>query len=146
MIKGYECMRGAGRKIISFVVMVSLIVTTTVAWAATPTVEIVAMAHPPVQSVLKPLRDWLAQQGKKIRVIEVDAESPQGKSRLEAIELKGHIPIAIMINNKTSYRRANGDSVSFVNFPAVKESPSGVRGNWQIQDVQAALLEQISKQ
>lgn len=30
------------------------------AHAAQPVVEIIAFAHPPVLSVLKPLRDWLA--------------------------------------------------------------------------------------
>jgi hypothetical protein len=32
-----------------------------------------------------------------------------------------------------------------VNFPAVKESPPGIRGDWQIADVQALLTERISK-
>lgn len=125
--------------------MTLAVFTTAISWAGAPTIEIVAMAHPPVQSVLKPLRSWLAQQGNKVRVIEVDAESPQGKTRLESVGLKGHIPIVIMINKKSEYRRANGETVKFVNFPAVKESPPGVRGNWQIQDVQSALLEQFGK-
>jgi hypothetical protein len=67
------------------------------AWAAPPTIEIIAMAHPPVQSALKPLREWLASQGSKVRVVELDAESPQGEKRLEAVGQRGHIPIAVVV-------------------------------------------------
>ena len=41
------------------------------AWAAKPTVEIIAMAHPPVQDALRPLRDWLAAQSGRLRVVEI---------------------------------------------------------------------------
>lgn len=139
-------MRAMRRNVIFCVAaIVSFALTTAVAWAVTPSVEIVAMAHPPVQSVLRDFRGWLAQQGDKIRVIEIDAESPQGKARLESIGLKGHIPIVILVNGKTHYRNVHGADVEFVGFPAVKESPPGVRGNWQIEDVQAMLLAQLRK-
>ena len=113
--------------------------------AAAPTVEIIAMAHPPVMSALKPLRDWLAQQGGKLKVVEIDAESPQGEKRLAAVGLDGHVPILILIDGKYQHRRQDGSAVSFVNFPAVKESPPGIRGDWQIADVQALLTDRISK-
>jgi len=103
------------------------------------------MAHPPVQSALKPLRDWLAQQGDKLKVVEIDAESPQGEKRLAAVGLAGHVPILILIDGKYQYRRQDGGAASFVNFPAVKESPSGIRGDWQIADVQAMLTDRITR-
>lgn len=124
---------------------VVLVITSGTSWAAVPTVEIIAMAHPPVQSALKPLRDWLGSQGSKFRVIELDAESQQGEKRLAAVGLNGHVPIAILIDGKMQYRRKDGNSVTFVNFPAVKESPSGIRGDWLTEDVQAALLEPLNK-
>lgn len=114
--------------------------------AAQPSIEIVAMApHPPVQSALKPLREWLAKQGGKLQVAEIDAESPQGVKRLASIGLAGHVPIAILIDGKQQYRRKDGSMVTFVNFPAVKESPPGARGDWQIADVQAVLTESMNK-
>lgn len=113
--------------------------------AAPPTVEIIAMAHPPVQSALKPLRDWLSGQSGKVRVVEIDAESPTGEKRLETVGLKGHVPIAILIDGKTAFRRKNGSAVNFVNFPAVKESPAGIRGDWLTEDVQAAVVERLAK-
>jgi len=114
------------------------------ALAATSTVEIVAMAHPPVVAALKPLRDWLARRDGKLRVIELNAESPAGTKRLAAIGLTGHVPMAILIDGKPRYRRKDGATVSFINFPAVRESPPGVRGGWLIEDVQAAITERMN--
>lgn len=129
----------------SAVAVVALAIASGTAWAAAQTVEIIAMAHPPVQSALKPLRDWLNSQGSKFRVVELDAESQQGEKRLAAVGLNGHVPIAILIDGKMQHRRKDGNSVTFVNFPAVKESPSGIRGDWLTDDVQAALLERLDK-
>jgi hypothetical protein len=114
-------------------------------WAAQPTIEIIAMAHPPVQNALKPLREWLVSQGSKVRVVELDAESPQGEKRLYAVGQRGHIPIAILIDGKMQFRRKDGTGVTFLNFPAVKESPAGIRGDWLTEDVQAALLERVNR-
>lgn len=108
-------------------------------WAGSPTVEIVAMTHPPVQAALKPLRDWLTLQGGKLRRVELDAESPAGETRLQSVGLTGHVPILILIDGKYSFRRKDGSKVAFVNFPAVDSSPPGVRGNWVAGDVEAQL-------
>ena len=113
------------------------------AWAAQPTVEIIAMVHPPVQDALKPLRGWLASQSGRLRVVEIDAESAQGEKRLETVGLKGHVPIAILIDGKYRHRRKDGSQVAFVNFPAVKGSPPGIRGEWVMADVQAVLTRRM---
>lgn len=112
--------------------------------AATPTVEIVAMAHPPVVAALQPLRDWLAGQGKRVRVVEIDAESPAGEQRMRAVGLQGHIPILILIDGRHVFTRKAGGSVAFVKFPDVPGSPPGMRGNWRIADVQAVVLAAMS--
>jgi len=103
------------------------------------------MAHPPVQSALKPLREWLSGQAGKVRVVEIDAESSTGVKRLETIGLKGHVPIAILIDGKTQFQRKDGSAVNFINFPNVKESPAGIRGDWLTEDVQAAVVERLGK-
>lgn len=110
-----------------------------VARAAKPTVEIIAMAHPPVQDALKPLRGWLASQGGKLQVVEIDAESPQGEKRLSLVGLNGHIPITILVDGKYRHQRKDGSTVDFVNFPAAKGSPPGITGNWTTADVEAVL-------
>lgn len=109
------------------------------AWAAQPVVEIIAFAHPPVQSALKPLRDWLTSQGSKLRVVEVDMESAEAEKRLAAVGLKGHIPIVVLVNGKYKHTRKDGSAVEFVGFPAGPGTPVGVRGGWSAEDVQALL-------
>lgn len=110
---------------------------------APPTVEIVAMAHPPVKMALAPLRQWLAAQGNKVKVIEVDVESPLGEKRLAAVGLDGHIPIVILIDGQYRQRRKDGATMEFVNFPAIDSAPPGVRGKWTTADVQAVLSERM---
>ncbi len=109
----------------------------------TPTVEVIAMAHPPVQSALKPFREWLANQGSKVSVVEVDAESTEGAKRLAAAGLTGHVPILILIDGKYRYRRSDGAFLEFVNFPAAAENPLGGNTTWSIKDVQAAVSERM---
>lgn len=109
------------------------------AWAAQPVVEIIAFAHPPVQSALKPLRDWLASQGGKLRIVDVDMESPEAEKRLAAIGLKGHIPIVVLVDGKYKHMRKDGSAIEFVNFPNGPGTPAGVKGGWSAEDVQALL-------
>ena len=111
--------------------------------AAQPTVEIIAMVHPPVQDALKPLRSWLASQGAKLRVIEIDAESAQGEKRLGSIGLKGHIPITILVEGKYRHQRKDGGTVDFVNFPSANGSPPGITGNWTTADVEEVVSGRI---
>jgi ABC-type glycerol-3-phosphate transport system substrate-binding protein len=108
--------------------------------AAPPlTVEIFAMPHPPVRAALQPLRDWLAKQGGRIQVREVDIESPEGVKRMKAAGLSGHVPVLIMIDGQHNFRRQNGSQVAFVNFPNTPDTPAGARGEWTTADVQAVL-------
>ncbi|MDP1612157.1 MAG: hypothetical protein Q8M11_13975 [Sulfuritalea sp.] len=109
------------------------------ALAAPPTVEILAMPHPPVKMALAPLREWLAAQGTKLKVVELDVESPQGENRLAAVGLSGHVPIVILIDGKYRQQRKDGSALEFVNFPAIAGAPSGVRGSWTTADVQSVL-------
>ncbi len=114
-----------------------------IAWAAPPVVEVIAFAHPPVQSALEPLRDWLALQGAKLRVVEIDMDSPQAERRLQAVGLKGHIPIVILIDGRYRHRRADGSPVEFVSFPVGPGTPPGVKGTWSAADVEAVLTPRL---
>ena len=109
------------------------------AHAAQPVVEIIAFAHPPVQSALKPLRDWLAAQGSRLKVVEIDMESPAGEKRLQAVGVKGHVPVVVLIDGQHLHRRADGSSVDLVSFPAGPGTPPGVKGSWSSADVEALL-------
>jgi hypothetical protein len=63
------------------------------ALAAPPTVEIVAMPHPPVKMALASLREWFAAQGGKLRVKEIDSESTEGAKRMQALAASGPPPM-----------------------------------------------------
>ncbi len=110
-----------------------------VAHAAQPVVEIIAFAHPPVQSALKPLRDWLAAQGTRLKVIEIDMESPVGEKRLHAVGVTGHVPVVVLIDGQHLHKRADGSAVDLVSFPAGPGTPPGVKGTWSAADVEAIL-------
>jgi hypothetical protein len=113
------------------------------ACAAPPTVEILAMPHPPVKMALAPLREWLTAQGAKLKVVETDVESPQGEKRLAAVGLAGHIPVVILIDGQYRLKRKDGAALNFVNFPNTPGTPPGARGEWTTADVQAVLAERL---
>lgn len=109
------------------------------AQAAPPTVEIVAMAHPPVKAALAPLRTWLSAQGGKLRVVEIDADTPAGGKRLAAVGLRGHIPVVILIDGQYRLTGPDGRKHAFYNFPNIEGAPPAVRGAWTTNDVQTVL-------
>src|SRR5674476_748058 len=55
------------------------------ALAAQPVVEVLAMAHWPVQRALKPVRDLLAKYQGRVHVTDIDIESADGVKRLKAV-------------------------------------------------------------
>ena len=107
--------------------------------AAQPVVEVLAMAHWPVQNALKPVRDLLAKYQGRVRVTEADIESPDGVKRLKAVGLKGHIPIVLLIDGNKSFKRADGKTVDFVNFPVAADNPLNMNVTWSVADFEAAL-------
>ncbi len=109
------------------------------AHAASPVVEIIAFAHPPVQSALKPLRDWLAAQGARLKVIEIDMETAAGEKRVQSVGVTGHVPVVVLIDGQHLHKRADGSPVDLVSFPAGPGTPPGVKGTWSAADVEAIL-------
>ena len=113
---------------------------TQIAAAGQPVVEIISLPHWPVQEALQPVRDALARFGGRIRVIELNADEPDGKKRMKSAGQKGHIPALILIDDMYRYTRPDGTTVEFINFPAAANSPMGLSGAWTAKDVEAALL------
>lgn len=93
--------------------------------AAPTSVEIVAFAHPPVVQALQPLRTWLSAQGAQVRVLETDMESPAGTQRLQALGIKDHVPLVILVNGSYRHKRSDGSPVELVGFPANTGSTKG---------------------
>ena len=107
--------------------------------AAQPVVEVLAMTHWPVQNALKPVREFLAKYDGRIRVVDTDIEGADGVKRLKAVGLKGHIPIVLLIDGKKDFKRADGKTVDFVNFPVAAGNPMNLNGTWSVADFEAAL-------
>ena len=114
--------------------------------AAPPVIEVLAMAHWPVQRALKPVRDILGKYDGRVRVVETDIESTEGEKRAKSVGLRGHIPIVILIDGNKSFKRADGTSVEFVNFPTAAGNPMGLNGAWTIADFEAALRAALGEQ
>jgi hypothetical protein len=113
----------------------ALLLSLGAAWAAQPVVEIIAFAHPPVQSALKPLRVWLASQGNHARVVEIDMETPAGEKRASAVGVTGHVPILILVDGKYSFTRKDGTAIELKSFPAAPN----MKGSWNIDDAKAVI-------
>jgi hypothetical protein len=109
------------------------------ALAAPAVVEVLAMAHWPVQNALKPVRAVLAKYEGRVRVVDMDIESPDGEKRAKAVGMKGHIPVILLINGSKSFKRDDGKTIEFVNFPVASGSPMGLNGTWSVADFEAAL-------
>lgn len=114
--------------------------------AAQPTVEIIALSHWPVRNALKPARAFLDKLAGRVRVVELDAESPAGEKRTGALGLKGHIPILIVIDGSYRFKRQDGSAVEFKDFPAKAANPLGLNGTWSEADFEAVVNAQLGKQ
>jgi len=124
------------RTLVSSAFAAALLLSMGAAWAAQPVVEIIAFAHPPVQSALKPLRDWLSSQGKHARVVEIDMDTPAGEKRAAAVGVTGHVPILILVDGKYAFNRKDGAAIELKSFPATQN----MKGSWTIDDAKAAIF------
>lgn len=107
--------------------------------AGTPTVEIIALPHWPVKAALKPVRAFLATLDGKVKVVELDAESPAGEKRIAALGLRGHIPILLVIDGNDQFKRSDGTGVLFKDFPARPGQKLGINGLWSVADFETAV-------
>lgn len=132
------------RGIAAGIAVVVLTALSSVANAASPTIEILAFSHWPVQNALKPVREVLAKYEGKIKVVELDVDKPEGAARLKAVGLKGHIPVVIIVDGQFRHRRPDGTTIEFMNFPAAATaSPMGLDGKWRAEDVEAVIKERL---
>jgi ABC-type glycerol-3-phosphate transport system substrate-binding protein len=127
------------RTALAAIAAAAVIVLAGEAVAAPPVVEVLAMTHWPVQNALKPVRELLAKYQGRVRVVETDIESADGVKRLKTVGLKGHIPIVLLIDGNKSFKRADGKTVDFVNFPVAADNPLNLNGSWSVADFEAAL-------
>ncbi len=116
------------------------------ALASVPTVEIISLSHWPVRSALKTVRTFLGKLDGRVKVVELDAESPEGEKRIGALGLKGHIPILLVIDGSYRFKRPDGSAVEFKDFPAKAANPAGLNGQWTEADLEAVVNAHMGKQ
>lgn len=123
------------RTIIKGVSATALLLSVGAVRAAQPVVEIIAFSHPPVQSALKPLRDWLANQGSHMRVVEIDMETAAGEKRAASVGVTGHVPILILVDGKYAFTHKDGTTIELKSFPAAPN----MKGAWTIDEAKAVI-------
>lgn len=119
------------------------LISSPIAHAAQPLVEVISMPHWPVKAALKPVFEVLIKLGDKIRVIELNTEDAEGKKRMKSVGKRGHIPVLILIDGKYRHQLPNGKKVEFINFPGGASSPMGISGSWTPKDVEAVIFERL---
>lgn len=75
----------------------------------------------------------------RVKVVEFDAESADGEKRINSTGLKGHVPMLLLINGSDRFKRADGTTVEFKDFPAKAGNPLGLNGSWTVDDFKAAV-------
>jgi hypothetical protein len=131
--------------IVSLAAGVAISILAGPALAAQPTVEIIALTHWPVQNALKPVRDFLGTLGSQVKVVELNAESPDGEKRIKAVGEKGHVPILLLVNDSDKFKRPDGTAVVFKDFPAGAGNPPGLNGTWSVADFEGAVNAALGK-
>lgn len=66
------------------------------------------------------------------RVIKLDSESAAGEKRIKAVDLKGHVPILLLINGSDKLKRSDGTAIVFKDFPAGAGNPLGLNVSWSV--------------
>jgi hypothetical protein len=125
--------------------LILLLAKTYEAYGAELNIEIVALTHYPVRDALKPVRDFLGTLGSQVKVVEFDAGSADGEKRIQAVGLKGHVPIVLLINGSDKFKRADGTQIEFKDFPAKVGNPLGLNGSWSVADFEAAVNAALGK-
>lgn len=92
-------------------------------------VDLVYLNHPPVQPVLKDIEKVLADYKGKASVTRHEADTAEGKKFADEHSLTGHVAIAVLIDGE----------VEFKGFPVGEAPVKSAEGDWEIEDLDAAL-------
>jgi hypothetical protein len=105
---------------------------------AGPRIDILYLNHPPVQPVVRDIDEVLASYQEKITVRRLDAESEEGRKFAAAKGLTGHVALAVLFDG-TPEVHMNGRTVRFEGFPQGRSPLASAQGNWNMDDLRAAI-------
>jgi hypothetical protein len=132
------------KKIIGFCLLTaSLICIPWVAKAADPVkVEVLYMAHGPLQDTLAGLKKVFSQYNGKVAVSWYDFDSKEGEAFMAKKNIKQHVPLVIWMNNQSTFK-VDGKDTLFSGFPT-GAGPASFQGKWTNADVQK-VLDQLTR-
>ncbi len=105
-------------------------------------VEVLAMNHPPMQPVIRQLKDLFSKYGEKIAVSWYDVDTREGQQLMAIKGLTGHVPLVIWIQGSNTAKTGQ-KSVTFAGFPS-GSGPEPFEGEWTMRDLSSALDQTIS--
>ena len=106
-------------------------------------IDVLYMNHGPMRPTLRNLEDLFSGYGDKIAVSRYDFESEEGEQFKAQRRIRGHIPLVIWIDGKSTVK-VNGKQVAFSGFPS-GSGPSFFQGKWNMEDLKMALDRATSK-
>lgn len=105
--------------------------------AATNTVEIFYLPHPPAMAVVRDVENVIKKYS-NIMVKKYNFDDPEVRDLLEKYQLKNHTPVAIFINGKHEFK-IGSKKVVFENFPKGDAFVPTFEGNWSYKDLDTVL-------
>jgi hypothetical protein len=107
------------------------------AGAASGTVEIFYLPHPPAEAVVRDVEAVLKKHS-QFTVAKYSFEDPQGKKLLEKYNVHEHMPVVLFINGQNEFSLGKR-KVVFKNFPKGNAFVPMFEGNWSYQDLDSVL-------
>ncbi len=106
-------------------------------FAASNTVEIFYLPHPPAEAVVKDVETILKKYG-EFKVVKYNFDDPKSQSLMKKYNIRDHKPIAIFINGKSEFMIGNR-KVIFENFQKGNNFAPMFEGDWTYQDLEKVL-------
>jgi hypothetical protein len=123
--------------IIIAVVFVAAVIGPATASAASGTVEIFYLPHPPAEAVVRDVESVLEKHG-GFKVVKYSFDDPRNKKLLAQYNLREHMPLVIFINGRNEFSLGKR-KVVFKNFPKGNSFVPMFEGNWSYQDLESVL-------
>ena len=100
--------------------------------------EILYMNHGPMQPTIRNLKELIDSYHGNVNAQWFDADLASGKEFMKKINIRGHIPLLIIVNGKTSFS-IDGEDIIFQGFPTGAGPFKAVEGNWSMGQLRRVL-------
>jgi hypothetical protein len=126
-----------GRIAALFVIIACAVIIPVAAMAASGTVEIFYLPHPPAEAVVRDVEAVLKKHD-QFKVAKYSFDDPESKKILARYDLREHMPVVIFINGRNEFTLGKR-KVVFKNFPKGNAFVPMFEGNWSYRDLDGVL-------